>query len=69
VAHEPLELPYEHRPLIGRGLELALHRRACLIAAADLPDPEMGARLRELEARGIELSAELPRELKARGTD
>ena len=68
VAHEPLELPYEHRPLIGRGLELALHRPSLF----DRPlltfrDPEMGARLRELEARGIELSAELPRELKARG--
>jgi len=68
VAHEPLELPYEHRPLIGRGLELALHRPGLF----DRPllsfrDPEMGTRLRELEARGIELSAELPRELKARG--
>lgn len=68
VAHEPLELPYEHRPLIGKGLELALHSPGLF----DRPllsfrDPEMGTRLRELEARGITLSPDLPRELKARG--
>jgi catechol 2,3-dioxygenase-like lactoylglutathione lyase family enzyme len=68
VAHEALELPYEHRPLIGKGLELALHRPGLF----DRPlltfrDPQMGTRLRELAARGIEPSPDLPRELKARG--
>lgn len=68
VAHEPLELPYEHRPLIGKGLELALHRPGLF----DRPvltfrDPQMDLRVRELEARGIEASPELPRELQRRG--
>jgi len=68
IAYEPLELPYEHRPLSGRGFELALHRPALF----DRPllsfrDPQMDVRLRDLEDRGVELSSELPRELKARG--
>jgi len=68
VAHEPLELPYEHWPLIGKGLELALHPPGLFERPVlTFRDPEMGTRLRELEARGIELSPDLPRELKTRG--
>jgi catechol 2,3-dioxygenase-like lactoylglutathione lyase family enzyme len=68
IAHEPLELPYEHQPLIGKGLELALHRPALF----DRPvltfrDPQMDVRVRELRDRGIEQAPDLPQELKARG--
>lgn len=68
IAHEPLELPYEHRPMIGKGFELALHRPGLF----DRPiltfrDPKMDVRVRQLEARGIERSPDLPRELHKRG--
>ena len=68
LAHEPLALPYEHRPLVGRGFELALHRPGLFEQPLlTFRDPQMPLRLRALEARGIELSPDLPNELRTRG--
>jgi len=68
IAHEPLDLPYEHRPLIGKGLELALHRPGLFDGPVlTFRDPHMDVRVRQLEARGIERSSDLPRELQKRG--
>lgn len=64
VALEVEEAPWLHRPVVGDGLSLALHRprtfdQPMLVFTA----PDMGQRLAALDALGIERSAELPRGL------